>query len=147
MDKARWREGTAGQMDGEAGQWTTIGQIGLSPLARIKEVGRQQQPLDIHHLDCQPSSPDVSLASASLIDFNNCCKQPVFPRRTLMVLQPLKRNTIRELQERILSLLVPPRNVQTHKIRPMMCAFCVQSTKRPVLTSSARPQRLATHSN
>ena len=34
---------TAGQMDGEAGWWTTSGNIGLPPLARVMGVGRQQQ--------------------------------------------------------------------------------------------------------
>ena len=32
----------AGQMDGEAGWWTTSGNIGLPPLARVMGVGRQQ---------------------------------------------------------------------------------------------------------
>ena len=31
-------------MDGEAGWWTTSGNIGLPPLARVMGVGRQQQP-------------------------------------------------------------------------------------------------------
>ena len=30
-------------MDGEAGWWTTSGNIGLPPLARVTGVGRQQQ--------------------------------------------------------------------------------------------------------
>ena len=30
-------------MDGEAGWWTTCGNIGLPPLARVMGVGRQQQ--------------------------------------------------------------------------------------------------------
>ena len=30
-------------MDGEAGWWTTSGNIGLPPLARVIGVGRQQQ--------------------------------------------------------------------------------------------------------
>ena len=34
---------TAGQMDGEAGWWTTCGNIGLPPLARVMGVGRYQQ--------------------------------------------------------------------------------------------------------
>ena len=33
---------TAGQMDGEAGWWTTSGNIGLPPLARVMGVGRQR---------------------------------------------------------------------------------------------------------
>ena len=36
-------ECTAGQMDGEAGWWTTSGRIGLPPLASVMGVGRQQQ--------------------------------------------------------------------------------------------------------
>ena len=39
---------TAGQMDGEAGWWTTCGNIGLPPLARVMGVGtwQQQQPVN-----------------------------------------------------------------------------------------------------
>ena len=33
-------------MDGEAGWWTTSGNIGLSPLARVMGMGRQQQQQD-----------------------------------------------------------------------------------------------------
>ena len=32
-------------MDGEAGWWTTIGNIGLPPLARVMGVGRQQHDM------------------------------------------------------------------------------------------------------
>ena len=38
-------ECTACQMAGEAGWWTTSGNIGLPPLARVMGVGRQQQQL------------------------------------------------------------------------------------------------------
>ena len=38
---------TAGQMDGEAGWWTTSGNIGLPPLARVMGVGRQQHHANI----------------------------------------------------------------------------------------------------
>ena len=41
--QSRRSDCTAGQMDGEAGWWTTIGNIGLPPLARVMGVGRQQQ--------------------------------------------------------------------------------------------------------
>ena len=34
-------------MDGEAGWWTTSGNIGLLPLARAMGVGRQQQEADL----------------------------------------------------------------------------------------------------
>ena len=34
-------------MDGEAGRWTTSGNIGLPPLARAMGVGRQQHGLGI----------------------------------------------------------------------------------------------------
>ena len=34
-------------MDGEAGWWTTSGNIGLPPLARVMGVGRQQQHDDV----------------------------------------------------------------------------------------------------
>ena len=35
-------DGTAGQMDGEAGWWTTSGKIEFPPLARVKGVVGQQ---------------------------------------------------------------------------------------------------------
>ena len=43
MDRPRRSDCTAGQMDGEAGWWTTSGNIRLPPLARVMGVGRQQQ--------------------------------------------------------------------------------------------------------
>ena len=43
VDRPRRSDCTAGQMDGEAGWWTTCGNIGLPPLARVMGVGRQQQ--------------------------------------------------------------------------------------------------------
>ena len=42
VDRPRRSDCTAGQMDGEAGWWTTSGNIGLPPLARAMGVGRQQ---------------------------------------------------------------------------------------------------------
>ena len=48
VDRPRRSDCTAGQMDGEAGWWTTSGNIGLPPLARAMGVGRQQQQ---HHID------------------------------------------------------------------------------------------------
>ena len=43
VDRPRRSDCTAGQMYGEAGWWTTSGNIGLPPLARVMGVGRQQQ--------------------------------------------------------------------------------------------------------
>ena len=43
MDRSRRNDGTAGQMEGTPDWWTTSGKIALTPLARIKEMGRQQQ--------------------------------------------------------------------------------------------------------
>ena len=44
LDRPRRRDGTAGQMDGEAGRWTTNGKIGLPPtLEKVMGVGRHQQ--------------------------------------------------------------------------------------------------------
>ena len=40
-----------GQMDGEAGWWTTSGNIGLPPLARAMGVGRQQQQFRLFVVD------------------------------------------------------------------------------------------------
>ena len=43
VDRSCRSEGTTGQMDGEAGWWTTSGKIGLPPLVWVMGVGRQQQ--------------------------------------------------------------------------------------------------------
>ena len=43
VDRPRWSDGNAGQMEGEAGWWITCGKIGLPPLARVKGVGRPEQ--------------------------------------------------------------------------------------------------------
>ena len=45
VDGPRRSDCTAGQMDGEAGWWTTSGNIGLPPLARVMGVGRQHNNL------------------------------------------------------------------------------------------------------
>ena len=45
-------------MDGEAGWWTTSGNIGLPPLARAMGVGRQQQ----HHMVEAYSSTGLVMA-------------------------------------------------------------------------------------
>ena len=50
-------------MDGEAGWWTTSGNIGLPPLARVMGVGRQQQHSingNIQHFPHQPETPSNS---------------------------------------------------------------------------------------
>ena len=47
VDRPRRSDCAAGRMDGEAGWWTTCGNIGLPPLARVMGVGRQQQ----HHIE------------------------------------------------------------------------------------------------
>ena len=43
VDRPRRSNCIAGQMDGEAGWWTTSGNVGQTPLARVMGVGRQQQ--------------------------------------------------------------------------------------------------------
>ena len=40
VDRPRWSDCTAGQMDGEAGWWTTSKNIGLTLLARVMGVSR-----------------------------------------------------------------------------------------------------------
>ena len=45
VDRPRRSECTAGQIDGVAGWWSTIRNIGLPPLAKVMGVGRQQQQL------------------------------------------------------------------------------------------------------
>ena len=52
VDRPRRSDCTAGQMDGEAGWWTTSGNIGLPPLARVMGVGRQQQQRDYRRMAC-----------------------------------------------------------------------------------------------
>ena len=47
-------------MDGEAGWWTTSGNIGLPPLARVMGMGRQQQ----HGSDGVGDGEDVVAVSA-----------------------------------------------------------------------------------
>ena len=49
VDIPRPSDCSAGQMDGEAGWWTTSGNIGLPLLARIMREGRQQQQKDFGH--------------------------------------------------------------------------------------------------
>ena len=59
MDRPRRSDCTAGQMDGEAGWWTTSGNIGLPPLARAMGVGRQQQQIyNSWSLDCSENNTD-----------------------------------------------------------------------------------------
>ena len=51
--RRRWGVGggECGQMDGEADWWTTSGNIGLPPLARVMGVGRQQQQMDMEDME------------------------------------------------------------------------------------------------
>ena len=70
MDRPRRSDCTAGQMDGEAGWWTTSENIGLPPLARVMGVGRQQQQDVKSHernvvLDGRP--PPISNSEKDLI--------------------------------------------------------------------------------
>ena len=51
VDRPRRSDCTAGQMDGEVGWWTTSGNIGLPPLARVMGVGRQQQNTKVRALE------------------------------------------------------------------------------------------------
>ena len=48
VDRPRRSDCTAGQMDGEAGWWTTSGNIGLPPLARVMGVGRQHHMVEAY---------------------------------------------------------------------------------------------------
>ena len=64
MDRPRRSDCTAGQIDGEAGWWTTRGRIGLSPLERVMGVDIQQQ----HH---QSEHPDVANVFENADDSNS----------------------------------------------------------------------------
>ena len=48
-------------MDGEAGWWTTSGNIGLPPLARVMRVGRQQLLEFLFDYVVDPHYDDISL--------------------------------------------------------------------------------------
>ena len=48
VDRPRWSDCTAGQMDGEAAWWATNGKIGLPQLASVMGVGRQQYHALLH---------------------------------------------------------------------------------------------------
>ena len=61
VDRPHRSDCTAGQMDGEAGWWTTSGKIGIHPLARAMGVGRQQQ---------HPSDDDLECPSDTESDYN-----------------------------------------------------------------------------
>ena len=64
VDRPRRSDCTAGQVDGEAGWWTTSGNIGLPPLARVMGVGRQQHNM---YLLMGISYQTVNSAGLSLI--------------------------------------------------------------------------------
>ena len=63
-------------MDGEAGWWTTSGNIGLPPLARVMGVGRQQQGIDVQQMviaalaSLQRISSDVNGLSVAIDNVN-----------------------------------------------------------------------------
>ena len=72
VDRPRRSDCTASQMDGEAGWWTTIWNIGLPPLARVMGVGRQQQ-LYIQlfiNLMCQNHTMIIQMSTTIMIKFN-----------------------------------------------------------------------------
>ena len=62
-------------MDGEAGWWTTSGNIGLPPLARVMGVGRQQ-----HFL----SYPMLKIAHKYSHIFDHLQKRPEFVGQTMI---------------------------------------------------------------
>ena len=52
-------------MEGEAGWWTTSGNIGLPPLARVMGVGRQQQQQEIStHI-----TPELTIGAPVYVDY------------------------------------------------------------------------------
>ena len=73
VDGPRQSDCTAGQMDGEAGWWTTNRNIGLPPLARVMGVGRQQQqePSSLHNskhtLYCDSTAGQINREAGWLI--------------------------------------------------------------------------------
>ena len=71
VDRPRRSDFTASHMDGEAGWWTTSGNIGLPPLARVMGVGRQQQQLT----NLGPKTQKLLLGM-----LNNCFAQYKIPR-------------------------------------------------------------------
>ena len=61
VDRPRRSDCTAGQMDGEAGWWTTSGNIGLPPLARVMGVVRQQHRLAKQGANMEQEKPTITL--------------------------------------------------------------------------------------
>ena len=65
-------------MDGEAGWWTTCGNIGLPPLARVMGVGRQQQQNNLGIPGDGRSGMSICIvvhvmkAACKYVDFTNC---------------------------------------------------------------------------
>ena len=60
-------------MDGEAGWWTTSGNIGLLPLARVMGMGRQQKHLTrvgegFRCRRCDGTIPEANLAEDLIMD-------------------------------------------------------------------------------
>ena len=53
-------------MDGEAGWWTTSGNIGLPPLARVMGVGRQQQTAAVSFIHLSGIPDKASIFTAEL---------------------------------------------------------------------------------
>ena len=94
-------------MDGEAGWWTTSGNIGLHPLKRVMGVDRQQHLIrDYYSIECtiQQSTPlqnreIVSYRNVKQVDIDQCCKD-VSESATLNNIQ----RTVNELVDRYRAL-------------------------------------------
>ena len=99
VDRPRRSDCTAGQMDGEAGWWTTCGNIGLPPLARVMGVGRQQQQLN-HSL------------ITTRLDFCNIILYNL-PDNQIEILQRIQNQTARML------IRIPRRNQITPVLREL----------------------------
>ena len=81
-------------MDGEAGWWTTSGNIGLPPLARVMGVGRQQQVVDDFkciciiidkHIEWTSHTESIAKKNSKYIGVTNRLKH-ILPLHTLCTL-------------------------------------------------------------
>ena len=62
-------------MDGEAGWWTTSGNIGLPPLARAMGVGRQQHVINPHIIGITESECEIHIDYTTCRKYWECAKR------------------------------------------------------------------------
>ena len=126
MDRPRRSDCTAGQMDGEAGWWTTSGNIGLPPLARVMGVGRQQQQ-------------HVVLFITDIYTYTSSSEEilPRLTRRTLAQLRTNKSPFLKLYLHKVdakthPSPLCPLCNIHTHDTHHLFNCTHIRTTLSPL---------------